>query len=148
MDTTEQSFLAIDAYFPSQNAEPPPQGTVTTRAEGRSSGGYHARFLYVTNPTYLILDPARLGFLSAGLLTPPTQVERVTFLNGDCALAPGLLSGPIANATLAAMYEQIFRALHSSSRDTTPLVRRNGRLCSVASIAANSVCSRCLRARK
>ena len=126
--STDELFLAIDAYFPSQQPEaydqvPTPTRDSRTSLRGAQQGGARVRFLYVTNPTYLILDPARLRFLSAGLLAPPTAVERVSFLNDDCLLAPDLLSGPRANETLEAMYEQLFRSLHSSARDTRPLVR-------------------------
>jgi hypothetical protein len=43
------------------------------------------RFIYTTRAVYLHLPPSSLFLLSAGLLTPPIQHRRVTFLNSRCA---------------------------------------------------------------
>ena len=96
-------------------------GYITFDISG-SVGVPRARFIYVTNPFFLLLDPALLKFLTAGVLMPDVFNEQVHFTGFSCALGPGDKMGPAArNATLSAMSEQLTKALHSDPDDEHPL---------------------------
>jgi hypothetical protein len=76
-----------------------------------------------TSPFFLILDPAVLRFLTAGVLMPSVHVEQIHFSGFDCATGIGdTQMGPATrNATLAAMSAEITKALHSDMEDDRPL---------------------------
>ena len=69
-----------------------------------SSGVPLTRFIYVTNPFYLVLNPAILQFLTAGVLVPKIVQETIRFSGFSCVLGEGAKMGPATRqATLAAM---------------------------------------------
>ena len=70
------------------------------------------RWLYVTNPSYLILEPPLMSFLSLYTITPQVKFERVAFLNNDCMLEGNLMNETVLNATLIEMHDQLFKSLH------------------------------------
>jgi hypothetical protein len=88
-----------------------------------SVGVPHARFIYATSPFFLLLDPAVLKFLTAGVLMPKVHIERLHFSGFSCELGIGETQmGPATrNATLAAMSDEITKALRSDPEDDRPL---------------------------
>lgn len=71
---------------------------------------------------FLLLDPAILHFLTAGVLMPAVHLEQIHFSGFDCALGEGGSMGPATgNATLGAMSAQITQALHSDPEDDRSL---------------------------
>lgn len=99
--STDEIYLVIDAAM-------------------AGSGLPRTRWIYVTNPTYAVLDPARLRALSNGQLTPKVAYERVRFSNNKCLL-DFPLNESAYNLTLSDMHYQIFRSLHGSAHDKSPL---------------------------
>ena len=80
------------------------------------------RWVYSSNPAYLVLDLSALSYLSAGMMRPAAKFERVRFLNNDCSHLDGApLDAAAYNATLAQMHTQLFRALHASAFDKAKL---------------------------
>ena len=104
--STEDVYLTIDAVVGSQGAH---------------AHAPTARFVYVTNPAYLVIDPAHLTMLAAGSLTPPLARETVHFVDNDCSLDHGLADPMVRNATLARMHDHITRSLRSSAHERAPL---------------------------
>ena len=96
--STEEIFLIIDANAMHGNT----------------------RWVYTTNPTYLVLDPAFLIAMGGYLLAPSISLERVAFLNNDCnlGLSDPVVAEAVVNATLKRMYEQLSNALMPSTSST------------------------------
>jgi len=57
-------------------------------------GAPKTRWLYVTRPVYLAMDPAHLAFFTAGVLTPTISSYRVRWTNMNCDGSELLDDGP------------------------------------------------------
>ena len=100
--SVEDMYLVIDASVP-------------------ATGETH-RWLYSTNPVYLLLPLPILGILSFGGLHPPMAYEQVRLLRPDCNVQRSL-DAATSNATLSDMNYQLTRALKSNGADKTSPLR-------------------------
>ena len=91
------------------------KGLVVIDVDVHGSSIPRSRWLYATNPAYLVLDAPSLAFLSGWLLAPPVHFERVRFTNNDCSLlAPAegaLLTNEAYNTSVERIHEQLKQAL-------------------------------------
>ena len=71
------------------------------------------RWIYVTHPIYLTLDPGLLQLLSLGTMNPPVRHEHVHVLNEDCHLDQPWGEATL-NASLKDIHKQLSTALQSS----------------------------------
>lgn len=55
-----------------------------------TAGVPRTRWLYVTRPIFLYLNPSVLSVFSLGMIRPTVIRERVEFLNNDCVLGTPL----------------------------------------------------------
>eukprot|EP00668_Euglena_longa_P003509 GGOE01004104.1.p1 GENE.GGOE01004104.1~~GGOE01004104.1.p1 ORF type:complete len:1386 (-),score=311.97 GGOE01004104.1:594-4751(-) len=85
-----------------------------------------ARFVYVTRPVFLSLQPAYMFLVSASLLTPTIVNYRAHFRILNCTLDPSLISHSDAlqyPTLLTGVYDLLQQALRGDGRDTASPLR-------------------------
>jgi hypothetical protein len=86
-----------------------------------SPGVPRSRWLYVSRPVFLAINPSMLYFLSAGLLVPELKHYQVSFQDAGCDLnftnyvveSDGSTVYADQSARFTAIYEQLYYAMHS-----------------------------------